>query len=314
MEFVFLLLGIIGLLLGAQLVVKASKNLADYYKISPLFLGLTILTIGTNLPELVVSMTAAYQKVMGIDTSGIVMGNIIGSGMGQISFTLGFLGLFATISLTKRRLSRDGFAALISVVLLFLASWDGVVTRLEGVQLIIIYIIYFLIIYREEKVTKKVRRTEKVYPVWILMSLLGGLAILVFSSHVVVEYSMVLAESWDVSQAWIGMIIIGFATSLPELAVAVSAIRSGVIGLSVGNLVGSNVFDLLFVLGGVAVISEISVEHSVINFYLPFLFLTSLLVLYFFRTRMKLQKKEAIVLLLMYGFYFGFTIFLGLVI
>ncbi len=308
----FLIIGLAGLILGAQLVVKAAKNLADFYNLSPLFLGLTILTVGTDLPELVVAITAAYQKAMGIDASGIVVGNIIGSSMGQISFSLGVLGLFATISLTKKRLSRDGFAALIAVVMVFLASWDGVITRLEGLELIILYVIYFFIIYREERVTQKVSKRTKVYPIWIILSLVGGLSLLIISSNVVVKFAMDLAEAWNVSQTWVGLVIIGLGTSLPELAVAAGAIKNKVIGLSVGNLVGSNVFDLLFVLGGVAVVSGINVEQSVINFYIPFLFLTSLLVLYFFRTRMKLQRREAVALLIMYGFYFGFTLFLGL--
>lgn len=310
--FFYLLLGLICLIIGAQLVVKASKNLAEHYKLSPLFLGLTVLTVGTDLPELVVAINAAYQKLTGVDASGIVVGNIIGSSMGQISFSLGVLGLFATISLTKKRLSRDGFAALIGVVMVYLAAWDGVISRLEGLELIILYIIYFFIIYREERVTQKVSKQTKIYPFWIFLSLAGGLALLVFSSHKVVEYSLELAKVWNVSQTWVGLVIIGLGTSLPELAVAAGAIKNKIIGLSVGNLIGSNVFDLLFVLGGVALVSGISVEESVTSFYLPFLFLTSLLVLYFFRTRMKLQKKEAVALLLMYGFYFSFTVFMGL--
>jgi cation:H+ antiporter len=312
LELGFLILGIIGLILGAQLVVKASTNLAEHYKISPLFLGLTIVTIGTDLPELVVNVTAAIQKLQGVETSGLIVGNIIGSSMGQIGLSLGVVGVVGAISLTKRRLSRDGLMAVISVMLVFLAAIDGVVTRVEGVSLLLIYAFYFLMIYREEKITEKVVRAPKIYPAWVALSMIAGFVMLIFSSDVVVENAVLLASTWGVSQSWIGIVLVGLGTSLPELAIAAGAIRKGQVGLSVGNLVGSNIFDLLFVLGGVAVISEFNVASSMLRFDLPFLFLTSLLVLYFFRTRMKFHKKEAIVLLFMYGFYMGFTIYLGL--
>jgi len=311
-EFGLLIAGIIGLLIGAHLAVSAVTNLAEHYKISPLFLGLTLVTVGTDLPELVVSVTASWQKLNGVETSGLILGNIVGSSMGQIGLSLGVLGVIATISLTKRRLTRDGLAAVFSVVLLFLAALDGVITRVEGVSLMIIYAIYFFMIYREERVTEKVARAPKIYPVWVALSMIAGFALLIFSSEIVVENALLLSSTWGVSQTWVGIVLVGLGTSLPELAIAISAIRKGSIGLSIGNLVGSNVFDLLFVIGGVAVVSELSVGDSLLRFHIPFLFLTSLLALYFFKTRMKLHRKEAMTLLAMYGFYLGFTIFVGL--
>jgi cation:H+ antiporter len=310
--FGFLILGIVGLIFGAQLVVKAATNLAEHYKISPLFLGLTIVAIGTDLPEFVISITAIWQRLNGVDTSGLIVGNVVGSAMGQIGLSLGVIGVLSTISLTKRRLSRDGLMAVFSVLLVFLAAIDGVISRFEGMELLLVFGIYYLMIYREERVTEKISRAPKIYPVWVALSMIAGFVLLIFSSDAVVTNAMKLADAWGVTQTWIGIVLVGLGTSLPELAIAIGAIRKGAIGLSVGNLVGSNIFDLIFVIGASATVAGLNVDSSILSFHLPFLFLTSLLALYFFKTKLKIQRKEAMLLLVMYGFYFGFTVYLGL--
>ena len=130
-ELILLILGLIGLVFGAKLVIKGALNLAEHFKISKLFIGLTILAVGTDLPELFTVITGAVMRLKGIETSGLIVGETIGSCFGQIALTLGILGLFGTLFLRKRELIRDGLMMVGSVVLFFLAGIDGVITRPE---------------------------------------------------------------------------------------------------------------------------------------------------------------------------------------
>lgn len=309
-ELIFLVLGLLVLVLGANLVIKGSTNIAQHYKISPLFLGLTLLTLGTNLPELVVSITASMRSLGGVDTSGLILGNVIGSGFGQIGFTLGILGLFTFLFLTKRELLRDGSMMIGSVLLLFLVAFDGVITMVDGLIFIFVYLIYFMSLSREEKIKEKMKKAPTMHLFWDLMSLVAGFILIIYSSGFVVDHALVLVKLWGVKQSLVGILIIGFGTSLPELAVSISALLKKSIGLGVGNLIGSNIFDILVVLGISGIISDIKLSSmSLIRFDIPALFILSVIVVLFFVRKYKVVRKEAMVILGLYFVYVGFKLF-----
>ena len=181
LEIILLILGLVGLVLGAELILKGALNIAEHYKISHLFIGLTILAVGTDLPELFISITGAIHRLGGVETSGLIVGESIGSCFGQIALVLGIAGLFGTLILTKRELIRDGLMMLGSVALLFLVSIDGKITRAEGVMFIIIYIFYFVVLQKEEKLHEKVKRAPSMHLQWDVSSLIGGFIILAIS-------------------------------------------------------------------------------------------------------------------------------------
>lgn len=302
-EFIFLILGILGLVLGAHLVIKGGLSIARHYKISEFFIGLTILAIGSDLPELVVHINGAIKKLQGIDTSGLIVGETIGTCLGQIALTLGIIGLFNNLVLRKHELIRDGLMMVGSVALLFFVSFDGEISQMDGAVFILIYLIYFLSLAREEKLHKKLSLPRKAHLGWAGLSLAGGFLIVIYSSTVVIENALALASNWGISQSIIGSLIIGLGTSLPEIVISISAILKKANGLSVGNLIGSNIFDILFTLGIGSAISGFFVNENLLTFDIPFLFVTSMIATLFFGRNMKIERGEAAILILIYLTY-----------
>ena len=295
MQEVFLLLfGLVGLWLGTELVIKAAVNIAEYYKLSQVFVGLAILSIGTDLPEIVIAINASlHNAITSTETSGIIIGNAIGSSFSQISLVLGSVGLFGYLTLKKRHLFEDGLMLLGSVLLVLLLGIDGEISRMDGVVLIVVYLIYYFRLFHQERVGKKIKKEFSKHIIKDILFLVTGIIIVIFTSELVVDNSISFAEEFGIRQSFVGIIIIGLGTSLPELALALNAIRKKAGGLSVGNLIGSNIFDMLIPVGMGATISEIKIEKSLIIFDLPFLFILSFIVLFFFWRKKGLQKTEA---------------------
>ncbi len=303
LELLYLVLGLLGLVLGSHLIIQSSINLAEHFKISQLFFGLIILSIGTNLPELVVTINASIQRVAGIETSGLVIGQILGSCMGQIALSLGILGVFASLVLSKREFYRDGLMMLGSVLLLFILGFDGVLGKFDAIAFLIFYGFYFLSLQREEKIFSKMKRAKTANFLHDISSLIAGFAILIYASNIVVVNSIILAELWGVTQSFIGVVIVGLGTSLPEVTTAIMAIAKKATKMSVGNLIGSNILDILLVLGIGGVIADFNFSSKLLMFDTVFLFFTSLMVLLLFGFTFRMKKKQAAVLIGIYFLY-----------
>jgi len=305
-ELVYLILGLAGLWIGAELTTRGSMSIARKLKISYTFVGLTILAIGTDLPELFINITAAVQKLQGVDTSGLIMGETVGTVISQTTLILGLIGIFGYVIISKREFLRDGLIMIGSAAVLFLMGMDGQLSMMDGLILLIIYSFYFMTVVREEKITEKIRNRKQRLGVlfWAVVSLIAGLIFLVFAAKVVVENAVTLANLWGVSQTLVGLLIVGLGTSLPELSICVSAVRKKAGKLSIGNLIGSNIFDILFTLGISTVIAKgFSVNESLVDFDIPFMIGVTVLAVFLLRTKMKLEKREAITLILVYIAY-----------
>jgi len=303
MEIILLIAGLTGLWIGAELTIRAALHIADHFKISQLFIGLTIMTIGTDLPEMFIDVTAAIQRLKGIETSGIIIGETIGTLFSQITLILGIAGVFGVLSIKKRMLMRDGFMLLATVLLLFLAGYDGEISRLDGLIFILIYAGYFFTLFREEKVFEKIKRAPSLFFGWSILSLVSGLIILTAASKVTIDNALLISENLGIPQQLIGILLVGLGTSLPELATVLPALRKGAGKMIVGNLLGSNIFDILITLGVSATISGFLVDENLLKYDIPLLFLVSLLVIFFFITKKRLIKKEALILI---GIYLGY--------
>ena len=305
-ELLYLILGLAGLWIGAELTTRGSMSIAHKLKISYTFVGLTILAIGTDLPELFINITGAVEKLRGVDTSGLILGETVGTVISQTTFILGLVGLFGIVIILKREFLRDGLIMIGSAAVLFLMGMDGQLSMMDGLILVIIYVFYFMTVLREEKITEKIKNRKEGLGVlfWAGVSLVAGLIFLVFAAKVVVDNAVDLANMWGVSQTMVGLLIVGLGTSLPELTICVSAVRKKAGKLSIGNLIGSNTFDILFTLGLGAVIAKgFTVNAALLDFDIPFMIGVTVLAVFLLRTKMKLEKREAITLILVYLAY-----------
>ncbi len=304
-EFILIMIGLIGLWIGTNLVIKGALSIANYYELSQVFVGIAILAIGTDLPELIISIDASIHSLMfDVDTSGIIIGNAIGSSYSQISLVIGAIGLFRYLTLRKKVLYEDGLMLLGSILLLLLLGIDGSISLVEGLVLVVVYGVYYFRLFHSERVGSKIKSkkiTKGLGKDVILLVI--GLVFVFFASNLVVDNAIEFTGNYGLDQSFVGIIIIGLGTSLPELAVSLNAARKKALGLSVGNLIGSNIFDLLIPVGVGASISEIKVDKMLIYFDLPLLFVLSLLVLFFFYKKRGIQRTEAMILIAFYGVY-----------
>ncbi|MBL7897936.1 MAG: calcium/sodium antiporter [Crocinitomicaceae bacterium] len=304
MNFILILVGLVGLWFGTKFIINGALGIAKRFNLSHSFVGVAVLAVGTDLPELFVSLKASFMQLRGIESSGIIVGNAIGSCFSQITIILGIAGLFLNFKMKKSDLFRDGSALLGSILLVFVFALDGHISRLEGILLLLGYILYYFILVKSKSDDESDNSETKTYSnVKLILLLLLGFFVLVFSSHLVVENSMKLAVRWGVAQSFIGIVIIGIGTSLPELAVSIGAAFRKSAGLSIGNIIGSNIFDGLIPIGIGGTISTLELENNLLFIDLPLLFLATLFVLVFLGTKRGISVLESIILILLFLAY-----------
>jgi cation:H+ antiporter len=322
----FIILGFIALYFGSKLVIISLENIANHLGISHLMVGLTILAIGTSLPEIAVSVAGGFDKLTGINPNvdGIVIGNMIGSFFTQITLILGILGLSQKIFVSKWELRREGVMLFVSVFIFLSCALDGVICRIDAIILMISYIVYLiLIIWSEKKIQraepeikysekerfhkedfKTIKTVAKPYSIRKdIVFFMVGLLIILIGAEITVLSAHAIAIQLDVPPSVVGIFIVGFGTSLPELCADLTALRRESEGIAIGDILGSNICDILFATGSGAIIAEFNVDPVLIYFDIPMLFIAISLAFYFLWTEKTLKRWEAAFLIGFYGFY-----------
>lgn len=308
MAFPFLILGLLALWAGTELLLKGVMRVVDHYGLSHVFTGLVLLAIITDLPETAIAVASSIKQLQGIEASGIIIGNAVGSSIAQISIILGISALYGYFTLTKRQLFEDGAFLLGSVIILFMVTFDGYIGFQDGVSLLIIYMLYYWMMLRREKAGTKLRKRKMPGVYMVILFILAGAFIIAFGSELAVRNAILLSERWNISQTFVGVIIVGISTSLPELAISISAALKKAPGLSVGNILGSNIYDQLVPVGLGAIIAPLRFEAEIMYIDFSFLFLISLLALMFFWKRKGLQRKEGMALIILFLAFSAFKI------
>ena len=304
-DFLLLIAGLAGLWAGSELLIGAAISLADRTRLSDAFIGMAVLAIGTDLPEIFVAADASLHSLAGNDYSGIVIGSAIGSCIGQFALVFGIAGFFGFASRPFRIGLRNTLFLLGGLAVLAVFSQDGMVSRAQGWLLIGIYALYLvsLALWRGPPQPDHIQPPEHSVARDVTL-LMAGLVLLLGAAELTVTHAVGFAGYIGLSQLSVSAVIIGMGSSLPELSVSLMALWRGRGGLSVGNLMGSNVLDTLLVPGIGAAIYPLAVPSEVISVDIAVLAVVTVLVLTFLYVSPRgIKKPEALVLLTIYLVY-----------
>lgn len=318
MTFVYLIAGLVLLVAGAEVLVRGAAKLAAQFGIPPLIIGLTVVAFGTSAPETAVSVQAA------LDGSGdLAIGNVVGSNIFNVLFILGVTALIAPMIVSRQLIRLDVPIMIGASLLTFGLAWDGTLSKLDGAILfsgIIAYTAFLIISSRKDKgsaddeFTKEFGLNEPVKPhAWIINSALivAGLVLLVTGSNLLVESAVTMARALGISELVIGLTVVAAGTSLPELATSVLAAIKGERDIAVGNIVGSNIFNLLCVLGLASLVSPqaITVAANALAFDFPVMIAVAVACLPIFFAGYRINRWEG---LLFIAYYVAYTVYLVL--
>lgn len=303
-----LLLGFVLLVKGADFFVDGSSSIAKLLKVPSVVIGLTIVAMGTSAPEAAVSITAGISG-----SNEIAISNVVGSNIFNLLVVVGVCAVIKPFVLDKTILKRD-FPVNItaSVLLLVMMLVGSVLSRFNGAVLLVLMLVYilYLVINALKNREESSDNIKSISPVLSVLYIVGGLAAVIFGGDLVVDNATVLAQAMGWSETLIGMTIIAIGTSLPELVTSIVASKKGENGLALGNVVGSNIFNIMFILGLSSILSPISVDGSgVINTAL----LLAITVVMFIVcvARKKLGRAEGIIMLSLYAVYTGYLLYVG---
>jgi len=293
----------------AQIIVSNSIELAKHYGLSGTFIGLTILSIGTSIPEIMTHIIGSLHILRdpaAINTfSGLVIGTNIGSDIFQQNVILPLIGIIGTIVVVKKNLFAEVGGLIGAALLVWVFSMGGFISRVEGLILLVAYIGY-LVYLKKSKISESFKGFNHLSN----KSILSGAALILISfvvmaivANEVLEASTVLVESLPISASFFGIIILGVSTALPELTTSLAAIRKGKKDISAGILIGSNITNPLLGIGLGALISTYTVPNVVVFYDLPFKIATAFLIYYFLMKGKDLTKREGILLIVLFFTY-----------
>ena len=301
LQVIILLAGFLFLVKGADWFVEGAASIAKKLGIPQLIIGLTIVAMGTSMPEVAVSITAAINK-----NAGITIGNVVGSNILNIFIILGITAVITNVAIQKSTLLYEiPFMTVITIILLIFGITGSEVTFIEGVIFWILFLIYLGYLFVMAKKGNDQEEAEaKDNPVWkcMLLMVIGGILV-VKGSDFAVSGATEIARYFGMSERFIGLTIVALGTSLPELVTSVTAARRGNAGIAIGNIVGSNIFNILFVIGTTALICTVPFESKFIIDTAIAVLCGAILWIGTFRHK-ELRKPCGVVMLLCYVAYF----------
>lgn len=316
MAYIFLLVGFALLIKGANYFVDGASKMASLLKVSPLLIGLTIVAFGTSSPEATVSILAAAKG-----NADIAIGNVVGSNIFNITFVIGITAIISPLAVGNETIRKEiPFTLLASIALLIFISdivlqsaSSNIITRSEGLILLLIFAVFMYYIFEvarsNRSQTKEEKGQESPPASWgkYIFITIAGLAAIIFGGDLVVRGSTEIAYSLGMSETLVGLTIVAIGTSLPELVTSIMAAIKKQSEIALGNIVGSNIFNILFVLGAASVITPLGVDSKIFVDVTVMILLTILL-LFFSRTHFKVGKYEGMILAAAYIIYLMYIV------
>ena len=304
-QVVLLLVGFVFLIKGSDFFVDGASSIASLLKIPTIIVGLTIVALGTSAPEAAVSITSSLTG-----SNALAVSNVIGSNLFNMLMVIGISALLSNLVMEKSVLEKD-LPFLVGITLLWaifiVIGWD--ITNLEGIILLIILVLYIsFLVYNTRKSgeAKEVEEPKFTLPKSIIF-ILVGLAGIVLGGDLVVDSASAIAIALGMSETLVGLTIVAIGTSLPELVTSITALKKGENQLVIGNVIGSNIFNILFVLGASSAISAIPLDSSML-IDVVFMLAVTVLCFIFGKTQEKYDKKEGAILVVLFIVYMAFAI------
>lgn len=308
-----IVLGVVLLTVGGEALIRGSLAAARRFDVSPLLSGLVIVGFGTSAPELVVSVDAALNQ-----QPDIAIGNVVGSNIGNILLILGICALITPLAVRPLALRRDAVTVVASSILFLVLAGGNVLGPAHAVILLMALVAYLVWAYWSERfhvtpaaeLYKAEAEELSALPksaVWTVTYVITGLLLLIAGSRVLITGAVGIAEHFGVSDTVIGLTLVAMGTSLPELSISVIAALRRHADVAIGNVLGSNIFNLLGILGISALLQPLPVHARILQFDQWVMLGTSLLLLLFLYTGRRLSRLEGGILLAGYGIYIGLT-------
>lgn len=304
LDIFLIVLGVTMVLYGADRLTEGASALARRMNVPEIIIGLTIVAAGTSAPELFVSMVSALKG-----TPDLAVGNVVGSNTMNCMLIVGCAAMVAPMTISRSTVKKDIPFSVGASVLLMLLAFNGFLGRLDGLLLLagfVAFMAYTLSQARNGQ-AEAVSGSHQLRPVFSVLYVLGGLAMLVVGSNLFVDSASSVAYALGISEGVVGLTIVAGGTSLPELATSVVAARKGQSAIAIGNVIGSNVFNILLILGLTATISPLEIE-GITTIDLAVMLLSVVLVWLFSRTRYTVDRWEGAVLVGGYLVYLGWLI------
>lgn len=308
LSFGLLVVGFVLLIKGADVFVEGSSSVASRFHIPSIIIGLTIVAMGTSLPECAVSVTASLSG-----KNALAVANVVGSNIFNLMVVCGASTLFVPLTVSYDTLKKEFPFSIFCAVLLAVLGFAGMVLgRIDGIIFLILFVFYiiYMIISAKKAIDSYEDESEDIQlmPIWqSIVFIVGGAIAIKYGGDFVVNSASFIASTFGMSQNLIGLTIVALGTSLPELVTSMVASKKGEVDMALGNVIGSNVFNILFVLGIAAAISPITfIMENLIDIAILTVF--SLIVLYFGLTKSQIEKKEGIIMLLLYAIYLVYII------
>ncbi|MBQ8317882.1 MAG: calcium/sodium antiporter [Lachnospiraceae bacterium] len=304
---VFIVAGFYMLIKGADIFVDGASKIATKFNIPQMVIGLTIVAFGTSLPEAAVSIKAALS-----DNAGITVGNVVGSNILNILLILGVSACIAALPIKKNTLLIEMPCVIVATVALLVMGIIGnVISFVDGIILCAMMAAFMVYLVHQAKhgdADDETELSEKDTMVKLLLLVAIGIVCIVLGSNVTVDAASYVAEKFGMSTRLIGLTIVAFGTSLPELVTSATAAKRGKVDIAIGNIVGSNIFNILFVVGVSALITPVAFENAFIKDTVVAIAAAVLLLLCVVKDK-KLKKSGGVIMLVCYAVYFAYILY-----
>ena len=314
MEYIILILALAGIVFSADFLVAGSVSIARKFKVSDFVIGAAIIGVGTSAPELLVSFMGALSG-----NADVAIGNVVGSNLFNVLGILGITAIFFPVSFGRQNLKFEiPFCIGVSAILMLLSfnffnGTDLCVGRLDGLILLATFAVFMWISFARDKKMKPVtqpaeeQRPERIDPMWLaVIKVIGGLTVLVICCDLFVDNAVLIAKSFGVNDAFISLTLIACGTSLPELAASIAAALKKNTSMALGNIVGSNIFNIALILGLCSQVTPLTSTGITIVDYIAMI--SAVVLLYAFGKNCKIERWEGVLLLLCYVAYTWYLI------